>query len=380
MNDKLRRTNTSDGGLTQLLSDWNEEAGMAIKSIRPSALDSLVSYALSAPGVVVGRSLYRHWSGAVSEHGYAYALEAAWSGLRNYLDQRWFFAALRRKKEKYPDVIRRAILEGNLESVLDEHLWIISQLRSLREQELANELLDGLSVKTGLFFLHPPGQKDGETFSLRCHVAMPFVEGRAASAHETGTTESAKAPRIRTDELRKAFNTPFWPYVLTTTSVGQEGLDFHAWCDTIVHWDLCRNPVDLEQREGRIQRYGGLSIRRAIVRELGEDIRSERKVGESPWATIQRLAEERLADEAGLAPWWVCPGGGIQRYVFEVPASEQRHWFEWVQEQRLYYRLALGQPNQEDLVELMARLGLELDTVRNTAVNLSPWFGDDSRE
>ena len=59
---------------------------------------------------------------------------------------------------------------------------------------------------------------------------MPFVEGRAAYAHEPGATESTEVPRIRTDELRKAFNTPFWPYVLATTSVGQEGLDFHAWC------------------------------------------------------------------------------------------------------------------------------------------------------
>ena len=115
---------------------------MAIDSIRPSALDALVNHALSAPGVVVGRALYRHWNGAVGEHGYAHALEAAWSGLRNYLDQRWFFTALRRKTETYPDVIRRAIIEGNLESVLDEHLWITSQLRSLREQQLAVGALD----------------------------------------------------------------------------------------------------------------------------------------------------------------------------------------------------------------------------------------------
>ena len=60
---------------------------MAIDSIRPSALDALVNHALSAPGVVVGRALYRHWNGAVGEHGYAHALEAAWSGLRNYLER-----------------------------------------------------------------------------------------------------------------------------------------------------------------------------------------------------------------------------------------------------------------------------------------------------
>ncbi len=59
---------------------------------------------------------------------------------------------------------------------------------------------------------------------------------------------------LRPDELRKAFNAPFWPYVLATTSIGQEGLDFHCWCDTIIHWDLADDPVSHEQRQGRIQR------------------------------------------------------------------------------------------------------------------------------
>jgi len=36
-----------------------------------------------------------------------------------------------------------------------------------------------------------------------------------------------------------------------TTSIGQEGLDFHYYCRKIVHWNLPSNPVDLEQREGR---------------------------------------------------------------------------------------------------------------------------------
>lgn len=376
MDAKLRRADASDRGLTQLLSDWTEEAQRPIESIRPSALDSLVTHTLSAPGIVVGRALYRHWSEAVGERGYAHALEASWIGLRNYLDQRWFFSALRGKKQTYPNAIRRAILEGNLESVLDEHLWITAQLRSIRDRQLANELQDGLNLKTGFFFLHHLGRKASRTFSLRCHVAMPFIEGRAAPAHKTGTEKSAQVPRIRADELRKAFNTPFWPYVLATTSVGQEGLDFHTWCDTILHWDLCRNPVDLEQREGRIQRFGGLSIRRAIVRELAENIQSERRTGESPWVTIQRLAEERLADKSGLAPWWVYPGGGIRRYAFDVPASEQRHWLREVRAQRLLYRLALGQPNQEDLIELLTRLDVDVETARAAAVNLSPWFGD----
>ena len=38
-------------------------------------------------------------------------------------------------------------------------------------------------------------------------------------------------------------NSPFWPFVLATTSVGQEGLDFQQYCHAVVHWNLPSNPV-----------------------------------------------------------------------------------------------------------------------------------------
>src|SRR5690606_12465182 len=132
----------------------------------------------------------------------------------------------------------------------------------------------------------------------------------------------------------------FWPHVLVTTSVGQEGLDFHVWCDSLVHWDLCANPVDLEQREGRIQRYGGLAIRRVIAQKLGAAALRSTPTGDSPWKTLAQLAEIHLTgdDDSGLAPWWVCEGAEIKRYIFDVPLSEQAHRLEWLQEQRLLYR------------------------------------------
>jgi len=34
----------------------------------------------------------------------------------------------------------------------------------------------------------------------------------------------------RTDTVRTAFNSPFRPFVLASTSLGQEGLDFHPYC------------------------------------------------------------------------------------------------------------------------------------------------------
>ena len=41
---------------------------------------------------------------------------------------------------------------------------------------------------------------------------------------------------MRKENIRNAFNSPMRPFVLATTSIGQEGLDFHNYCRVIMHW------------------------------------------------------------------------------------------------------------------------------------------------
>ena len=178
----------------------------------------------------------------------------------------------------------------------------------------------------------------------------------------------------RSYRVRRAFNAPFWPYVLSTTSVGQEGLDFHAWCSSLAHWDLPHNPVDLEQREGRIQRFAGHSIRREIAKRLGGELWRQRKQDESPWVVLARLAETTLADDSGLCPWWVCKGADVRRFVFDVPSSEQRHWLELMKEQRMLYRIVLGQPDQEDLIHHIAANRERIGNLRDVTLKLSAYF------
>jgi hypothetical protein len=128
---------SEDSGLGNLLNDWDEEADQPLEFIRPSGFESLVDYALGSPGVVIGRALLRHWPEAVSEHRdrkgqltFRHTLAASWMGLRNYLDQRWFYRLLCKGNESYPDALLRAVTDGNLESVLDEHRWITAKLRN----------------------------------------------------------------------------------------------------------------------------------------------------------------------------------------------------------------------------------------------------------
>ena len=99
------------------------------------------------------------------------------------------------------------------------------------------------------------------TARLRSKFAMAFLD---LKAEDTGTaSKEAMADVTRAEKVRDAFNSPFWPFCVTT-SVGQEGLDFHHYCHAVVHWNLPSNPVDLEQRRAectatRATRYGRMS-------------------------------------------------------------------------------------------------------------------------
>jgi hypothetical protein len=191
MHGEIATGETEDSGLGTLLNDWDAVADQPLEVIRPAGFESLVDYALGSPGVAIGRALLRHWPGAVSDQRdrkghptFRHTLAASWMGLRNYLDQRWFYRTLCKENEAYPDALLRAVTDGNLESVLDEHIWITAKLRSLQDEELALELREGLTIKSGMFFLHPIDAKRDDTFSLRCHVALPFIQTQVRNLEE----------------------------------------------------------------------------------------------------------------------------------------------------------------------------------------------------
>ena len=222
-------------------------------------------------------------------------------------------------------------------------------------------------------------------FTIRCHVAMAFSEQNRSERRRNGGRRRFVADRpLRTDAVRKAFNSPFWPHVLVTTSVGQEGLDFHRWCRTVVHWDLSSNPVDIEQREGRVDRYAGLSVRRVIASKLGDKVLREiqncRNLGreaptrKSPWCEIETLAESQLAteDASGMSPWWILDGATIERIIFRTPASEETSRWERLSRDRWLYRIVMGQPNQEVVLDKARKFLRSPDGARALSTQLAP--------
>ena len=151
--------------------------------------------------------------------------------------------------------------------------------------------------------------------------------------------------------------------MLASTSIGQEGLDFHSYCHAVVHWNLPSNRVDLEQREGRVHRYHGHVIRKNIAQALGgrvsEQARAAITGGEfaNPWDLAYGSADHEFGGDGGRIPHWVFPEGDarIQRYSPVLPLSRDAARIDSLRQALTVYRMVFGQPRQDDLLEFILR-------------------------
>lgn len=324
-----------------------------IDRLSPAELSDLVDYAIGAPGVALGRALRRHDPTILDAARFPGLVQLSWQGLRAYLDNPVILSSLPGKSAI--EQVMGAVIDGGFESVLDEHFWLRAQNLQGGAAGLVDDLQSSLGLRAGSFNFHGIGGTPHK-IAVRCHVAVPFGDAGTEPVVKVEGGVVQVAP-VRPDEVRRSFNTPFWPHILATTSVGQEGLDFHPWCSHVVHWDLTSNPLDLEQREGRIQRYAGLAIRRRLAAMLHDEVLRDSTMSDgSPWRCMQRHAEG-FVDASGLHPWWVLDGAEISRHVFERPFGRDVARFAQLREQRMIYRLALGQPNQEDFMHVLSRGG-----------------------
>lgn len=113
-------------------------------------------------------------------------------------------------KEPYAIAIKRAVIDGNLEATLDEHSWFIKRTApngtGKFTSKMIDEFADAISVNRSSIRLHYGREADNRpSLPLRCHVATPF----SRPDHIDGES-------VRPDQVRKAFNSPFWPHVLVT--------------------------------------------------------------------------------------------------------------------------------------------------------------------
>ena len=140
--------------------------------------------------------------------------------------------------------------------------------------------------------------------------------------------------------------------------MGQEGLDFHPYCHAVYHWNLPSNPVDLEQREGRVHRYKGHAVRKNVARRWGLATLAERLEGTTiPGAAVRRCGGRPGCHRSNeLVPYWIYPieGGAVveRRVRCSRSAGSEGSWRGCSRELAVY-RLVFGQPRQEDLLALL---------------------------
>ncbi|MCK4429714.1 MAG: hypothetical protein KAW19_00270 [Candidatus Aminicenantes bacterium] len=285
-------------------------------------------------------------------------------------------------KEPYWERVLDYGISGNLQAVLDEYVHVLKDSLGFVDHPyeeivllIAKAIHQALSIRTVTLeyedIAAPPYSRriQVQKRRIRCRYALRLGEDKTEGDEEV----------TRSSQVRDSFNSPFRPFLLATTSIGQEGLDFHQYCHSIYHWNLPANPVDLEQREGRIHRYKGLVIRRNLAKHFGLEKMKKNKVDLDPWKFLfDQGVEFRSEERDDIWPFWVFEtdgGAKIDRHVPCMPMSRDRERLKDLQSTLVLYRMVFGQPRQEDLVEFLKKY-MDREEIRkemqNFSIDLSP--------
>jgi hypothetical protein len=360
-------------------------------SISPKWVDRLTHIALYSPAVALLRAFLSAFPQQPAE-ACGNVLEFCLGPLRHYFNKRLVQTIMRRhgSGKSYTEKILSYCQKAHFQAVVDEYFYLV---RHVLQQDDTAKFLGHIGRAMGMWSGSPGvnepthlGHISRRPRHQPAHFALAFGDDVSNESMEADG-------KARKSSVREAFNCPFWPFVLATTSVGQEGLDFHLYCRDIVHWNLPSNPVDLEQREGRINRYDGLSIRRNIESDFPLRMVCP-QTGENLWNSVFRVLAENSRGNGifkdGLFPHWIYQsraGNGadfvdqsiIRRHLLFYACSKDRQHYVELKKDLALYRLVFGQPRQQDILEQVFVQGyteeaLELSrSLTKYMINLSPF-------
>ena len=341
------------------LLDSNTEEKILISE---DGLDTLVNMAIGSPGICFYRLLGNK----------DLAQEAATKICNNIFNRRYNAAVIdilynKKSVQTYFKQVIDYCVMGNLQAVLDEFAYMIDE-RSNGERNV--EMIQKRMIVSFIDRNYQEidttesfGKEKKKKWRIRTHYAMPY-----------GNIRMTDQATNRANDVRLAFNSPFRPFILASTSVGQEGLDFHWYCRKIMHWNISSNPQDMEQREGRIDRYKSLFVRRNVAKFHPETY---------TWNEMFDLARTE-AKEKGfceLVPYWSIPQDMLKsiaetdrEYIESIvplyPLSMDYDRYRHMKSVLRLYRLTMGQPRQEELLEFFKDMPAE--DIDKLLFNLSP--------
>lgn len=353
---KVSRVSSLDVYQLLVAFDNHEEE---IRNIPENVEDVLAEMAIGAPAMCLYRIFKRIGDTDAKQHAEDVAKE-----LIGIFNNRQGIAAVRNNCRVHSNYFQNVVdycIQGNLQAVLDEFVHMIGESKS--PETIVTRMKESFvsaypqQVNTIQTF------GSDEKFTMRKHFAVDFGSGKQTEKDVNHATN-----------VRSAFNSPFRPFVLASTSVGQEGLDFHWYCRKMIHWNLPSNPQNMEQREGRINRYKCLSVRRNIAK-LYNNIFNWNKM-------FEKASTELKADNPEMVPFWYLPLNNehfkgitvekIERIVPMYPMSEDESRYSRLIKVLSLYRLTMGQPRQEELLQMLEGK-ISQNQIKQLLFNLSPF-------
>lgn len=360
------RYNLSDGLLEIVLNN-----GVSLERLPDDLCDVLVNMVLGSPAICLYRALQLE---NVSE-----TFIDAVDSFVSYFNQPESIAKIcltynrKSDEDSYWNHVLEYSKDGCFQAVIDEYIYLLRESNSV--DGVLKEIKNVLDYKTVSFEVdtyqsfekkvargrYDSNTENGKGLRMRCNFATPFVN----------TKSDDNKSSQRKEDIRKAFNSPFYPFVLATTSIGQEGLDFHLYCRRIIHWNLPHNPIDIEQREGRINRYKCLAIRQSIVADNIDCVHHE-----NIWEELFENAK-RKSGEVGnldLIPYWYVKNSKvkIQRFVPMYTFSKDVRKYKKLIEILAHYRLTLGQARQEEVLKYILKNVSSYEIPTDMFINLCP--------
>jgi hypothetical protein len=356
--------------LDELREAFLEPGQIGLGEIPDDLPEILADMAIGSPSIAAFRSIGTVFDDPLQSLGEAFEIAGEFLNLFNKPES---ISAIRLSAEHghYWQQVLRYCGQGCIHAMLDEYLHLLrGQHRSRSEaiqalRETININASSINVDGVDSFLK------GSAAKMRCHYAVDFGNQRIET--DGGQKRAAN--------IRANFNAPFRPFVLATTSIGQEGLDFHHYCRRIMHWNLPGNPIDLEQREGRINRYKGLVVRQQLAKRYGEEALAQSPADTDPWDAVFDAADRReriSAKKCELVPFWHVDNTDvkIERVVPMYPFSRDQERLERILKTLAIYRLAFGQPRQVELVDHLLAKDFSPDEIQKICqqlmINLSP--------
>lgn len=390
LNHHMRLNDDKTGQKKQLLSlaGYLRDSNLKLGKIPPDLARYLAILSIAGPSVCVARTWHRLWP---NQSEFEVASSATKVGLSvlamfNKPEAESILGKLFKKTKTFLSVAKYCA-DGCFQSVIDEfgHLLKDAGLSMSNNNDLSDSatkrLIEVLEFRTSSIacqFYENKSEtselvilkagKQSQKHTLRCHYAVPL--GNQKKSDESGVQ--------RVGAVRDAFNSPFRPFMLNSTSIGQEGLDFHWYCHRVVHWNVPSNPIDIEQREGRVNRYKSLLVRKRIAEVYGKPMQFETL---DPWQALFDSvdAETKIKGrKSDLIPYWHIPEGEakLERFVPMMPMSKDQERFANALKTLTLYRLAFGQPRQEELLQNLLKrnfLESEIDQIKDKLmINLSP--------